>query len=254
MPSMQQSGQSAADREEFPEVAEVIGEDPARFLDKPLAPDYRSGGSTTPMALAKARIDGIDSLVVVARWLEVEHQLDRGPRDSVVERPEQRGRELKEHGERVLPNLSPEDVFVSGSPGSGKTTTSKFVARQLEKQTFGSDLRPEGHPPSLYRDHIREADQFLVAIVDECNTLCDPETLMDLHRLPNVSLILVCVDEDDFYASAHSRLLSRLRGAVKVHLERYEQSQLRDILAKRVEHGLVLVGLLFACAHVSHVW
>lgn len=109
MPSTQQSGNSAPDREEFPEVAEQIGEDPARFLDKPLAPDFLSGGDTTPLALAKARIRGIDRLEVVARWLEVEHQLDRGPRESIVEKLEQRGRVLKEHGERELPNWSAEE-------------------------------------------------------------------------------------------------------------------------------------------------
>lgn len=109
MPSTQQSGDSALKREVFPEIADEIGEDPARFLDKPLAPDYSSGGDTTALALAKVRIDGIDKLEVVARWLEVEHQLERGPRDSIVERLEQRGRELKEHGERDLPNLSPEE-------------------------------------------------------------------------------------------------------------------------------------------------
>lgn len=109
MPSTNQSGQSAPNREEFPEIENEIGEDPARFLDKPLAPDYTSGGDTTPLALAKARIKGIEKLTVVARWLEVEHQLERGPRDSIVELLEKRGQDLKEHGDRNLPNLSPEE-------------------------------------------------------------------------------------------------------------------------------------------------
>ena len=58
MPSTRQSGNSAPDREEFSEVVDKIGEDPAHFMDKPLAPARM--GDTTPMALAFARIRGID--------------------------------------------------------------------------------------------------------------------------------------------------------------------------------------------------
>jgi hypothetical protein len=101
MVSVHQSGNSAPDREEFPEIAEELGEDPARFLDKPLAPPRI--GETSPMALAHARIRGIDSRYTAAKWLEVEHRLERGPRESVVERLEQRHRHLEEQGERELP-------------------------------------------------------------------------------------------------------------------------------------------------------
>lgn len=110
MPSTQQSGQSAPDREEFPEIDGQMGEDPARFLDKPLAPDYYTDGDTTPMALAKARIRGIRKASVACRWLEVENRLDRGPRESIVERLEQRARELQKHGERDLPGRDPDEL------------------------------------------------------------------------------------------------------------------------------------------------
>jgi hypothetical protein len=108
VPSTHQSGQSGSDRKEFPDIESEIGEDPARFLDKPLAPDPH--GDTTPMALAKARIRGIRKASVAARWLEVEHRLERGPRESIVERLEQRARQLQEHGERDLPGRSAEEL------------------------------------------------------------------------------------------------------------------------------------------------
>jgi hypothetical protein len=110
MPSTHQSGQSGSDRKEFPDIESEIGEDPARFLDRPLAPDYHTDGDTTPMALAKARIRGIRKASVAARWLEVEHHLDRGPRESIVERLEQKARELNEHGDEEVPGRDPEEL------------------------------------------------------------------------------------------------------------------------------------------------
>jgi hypothetical protein len=80
-------------REEYPEVAAEIGEDPARFLDYPIIePDQNS----SPMLLAKARIRGIESLDVVDGWFEVETSLDRGPRKKVLAMLNQRRAQLEE--------------------------------------------------------------------------------------------------------------------------------------------------------------
>jgi Cdc6-like AAA superfamily ATPase len=82
-------------------------------------------------------------------------------------------------------------------------------------------------------------DRQFVGIVDEVNVLEDPGTLVELDYLPTVTLILACVDEDDFYADADGTVLSRFRGAEKIRLERYSADELSDILWNRVEHGLV---------------
>jgi len=117
VPSTHQSAASG-DRERFPEVAEVIGEDPARWLDRDLFdhgvtrhrwiegdpyPEYAPRPDedvSAPGQMIRDRIQGIDDLSVIARWLEVEHALGRGPRDRVVELLEARAAELKEIGER----------------------------------------------------------------------------------------------------------------------------------------------------------
>jgi orc1/cdc6 family replication initiation protein len=166
----------------------------------------------------------------------------------------------------IVHGAAGENALVTGPSGTGKTTTAKYVARQLEKETFGfrwgyvnclsrstrsqilwklardagvgSDLRPEGHAPVRFLDRIDGLDEHFVAIVDECNALREPDTLLGLCELSNISLILICVSEDDFFADVDARVLDRLRGAVKIHLEKYTDSQLCDILEKRVEHGL----------------
>jgi hypothetical protein len=79
------------DREQFPEVAARIGEDPARFLDIELSSD---GIGTGPFALTAARIRSLESVAVVNAWLQVEADLERGPRKPVIKRLNQRKREL----------------------------------------------------------------------------------------------------------------------------------------------------------------
>jgi len=92
-------GSATADYPDFPKIEEHIGENPARFLDRPLF----GGGKdvSSPFLIAKARIDGIDRLEVVNAWIAVERNpKTRGPRDKVLSLLEDRKRFLKEHGER----------------------------------------------------------------------------------------------------------------------------------------------------------
>lgn len=83
------------DREVYPHVTERIGEDPARFLDRDLAPDG--------LRFIAARINGIDRLAVIGGWQGVEEHLLRTPqrgRDAIKSRLHRRARELEDHGER----------------------------------------------------------------------------------------------------------------------------------------------------------
>lgn len=77
------------DRERFPAVEEQISEDPARFLD------VESIDRTM-----HSRIQGIDFLEVADAWIQVEAELERGPRKPVIAKLNQRKAWLEEHGER----------------------------------------------------------------------------------------------------------------------------------------------------------
>ncbi|MFC7134363.1 MULTISPECIES: hypothetical protein [Salinibaculum] len=96
-------GQTRATRshthERSAELREKIGEDPARFLDRPLF-DSGSQYNTEPGWFIQKRIEGIDSKRVINFWLQIEHQLDRGPREKIVEMLERRASRLDEIGER----------------------------------------------------------------------------------------------------------------------------------------------------------
>jgi len=91
-------------RASFPALADRHGHDPGRWLDRPLLGDADSG--ETPLRQAFSIIRGIGTKAELRAWRAVERQLDRGPRDAVVDRIEHRLTELDEHGER--PPLGPD--------------------------------------------------------------------------------------------------------------------------------------------------
>jgi len=87
------------DREAFPSLRDHLGEDPARFLDRPLVePSHQ--GTSSPFLLAKARIRGIDDAEVIRAFRAVERRIERGPRDEVLDLLDEREDVLDEIGER----------------------------------------------------------------------------------------------------------------------------------------------------------
>jgi len=155
MPSQNQSA-DRSERERFPEVAEEIGEDPARWLDHDMLkqtlvrqevdPNSEFGQmrlvedndkNSTFGKMFRARVRGIDKLFVIRKWLEVEHELDRGPRHKqVIEPLKERAQDLKENGERshYLP-LKHRDYDRDLAPVDGP---------ELDQRTAGEKIATDG--------------------------------------------------------------------------------------------------------------
>jgi Cdc6-like AAA superfamily ATPase len=159
-----------------------------------------------------------------------------------------------------------EDILIHGPSGTGKTTIAKFVLDQLKRETLdvewgytncisnasktdvlhsllrdadrGADLRKEGTPASSFLDRFREFDGQFIAVLDEVDVVDDMTTVLSLYELSNVSMVLICVDEDELFRDLDVRVCSRLRSAEKVHLAKYSDAELTDILWGRVEAGL----------------
>lgn len=98
MPAVGQAGHGDAPEWSRRLAAENDGENPVRYLDRPL----------DELGTAKALIRGIDSLERARLWLAAERRLGRddgSPRAGVVDLLEERITYLEEHGERpgVLP-------------------------------------------------------------------------------------------------------------------------------------------------------
>ncbi|QLH83411.1 Cdc6/Cdc18 family protein [Halosimplex pelagicum] len=159
-----------------------------------------------------------------------------------------------------------ENVTIFGPSGSGKTTIAKYVVTQLERETLGirwgyvdgmsdntttaalhrlvrevnlgADLRRRGEPTALALDRLRECDDQVVAILDEVSVL-EERPLVALANLPNVSLVAITIDEEEWLDSLGRPATSRMQSAATVRLEKYSLQELIDILDSRVSHGLI---------------
>lgn len=113
-------------RETFPDVADEIGEDPARFLDVDVLADDGA------RELLLSRIRGIDRLGTINAWIIVERKLERGPRDRIVELLERRREHLLETGGR--PRFSGEEL------------DERLRARRERREAAEADQEPEPDP------------------------------------------------------------------------------------------------------------
>ncbi|MFC6974308.1 orc1/cdc6 family replication initiation protein [Halomicroarcula sp. GCM10025709] len=159
-----------------------------------------------------------------------------------------------------------EDVCIFGPSGAGKTTIAKYTLSRLERELLelrwgyvdctadttpaavlhrlvrevgvGADLPREGMSTAHAIDRLRECDDQIIAVLDEVSVLAE-QPLLALWGLPNVSLICITLQEDEWFADLSAQATSRMQSAATVRLDRYSHAELCDILDSRVAHGLL---------------
>ncbi|MBV0925026.1 AAA family ATPase [Halomicroarcula limicola] len=157
-----------------------------------------------------------------------------------------------------------EDVCIFGPSGAGKTTIAKYVLRELEREILdirwgyvncmadntaasaiyklvrdlglGADLR-EGVSTSRMLDRLKQFDGQIVAVLDEVYSV-EERAVLALETVPNVSLVAITIDQDEWFTALSAQAKSRMQCAATVRLEKYHHHELVDILNSRVSHGL----------------
>lgn len=168
----------------------------------------------------------------------------------------------------IIHGMAGEHSFIFGPSGTGKTTLAKFVVRKLQEEAFGvrqayhncmsasaktdvlhglvddsgvgRHLPKDGVSATRYLNCLEDADDHIVAIVDEVDVLDDESTLLALSEIPNVTLVMITINENDFFSDPRfdGRVQSRFGRNEKIQLHKYEQHELEDILWARIEAGL----------------
>ncbi|QCW04734.1 Cdc6/Cdc18 family protein [Natrinema pallidum] len=170
--------------------------------------------------------------------------------------------------EPLTQGVGGEHSLIFSPSGSGKTTLAKFVVRKLREESFGvrraywncmsgssktevlhglaqdsgigNHLSRDGTATSTFIDEFRETDDHIVAILDEVDTLEDETLLLGLGDLPNVTIVAITIDEDDFFANhrLNGRVKSRFSSAETIRLRKFTNDELIDILLARIDAGL----------------
>ena len=175
----------------------------------------------------------------------------------------------------IVKDMEPRNIFVHGSPGTGKTCIARFVAGELSAHTttvqssyincwecpsrfkiLYSILQDMGLTLSVHRkgtptdellDNIRKRleKNYCVIILDEADKLEDDRILYDISRLEGACLILLSNSETALHA-ADPRVRSRLASAENIEFPVYSDGEILDILKDRAEWGM-LPGVIKNC-------
>jgi len=81
------------------------------------------------------------------------------------------------------------------------------------------------------------ADEQVVAVLDEIDLLEEPSLLGSLYREPGVTL-LICIDEDELLSDLDERVASRVRSLQRLRLDKYSHDEMLDIVGSRADYGI----------------
>ncbi|WP_135822387.1 Cdc6/Cdc18 family protein [Halostella litorea] len=166
----------------------------------------------------------------------------------------------------ILDGQQPDNVFIFGPTGAGKTCVARYSLEKLREELLdiqyqyincwqdynrfrvlyrmleGIDSTLDIHRQSTPRDELferlREYDDMpYVVILDEVDQLEDMDVLYDLYTLRNITMIMIANEELELFAGMDQRVNSRLQSSHRLQFDAYSNDELVGILSDRVEWG-----------------
>lgn len=163
----------------------------------------------------------------------------------------------------LMNDSEPMNMLIYGPPGTGKTAMSKYVIQELQKNMFvgfsyvNCFSQPSKHEifyelldkkASIPRDGTsteKLVEKFeekvrrnpSVIVIDEVDQISSDEVLFELSRFQKAGILLIS-NNPNIFANFDDRVRSRFSGVKRIRFQRYEDSEILDILRSRREHGL----------------
>jgi len=158
-------------------------------------------------------------------------------------------------------------AFMHGPSGTGKTCIAQYTLDKLRESVIDLntqyvncweyhshfdtlyrvlegvdqtlDIHRQSTPQTLLLERLHDYDgPPYIVILDEVDQLDDPGVLYELHRTPNLSMILIGNQEEQFFSRLDGRVASRLHTSARIEFDLYGNDELISILEDRVRWGL----------------
>lgn len=167
--------------------------------------------------------------------------------------------------EPVVEGDKPENAFLAGPSGAGKTCIARYSLDRLQEQLLEVEthyvdcwqhskrfrvlykvLEGVGTTYDIHRstphdemlERLETLDTPYIVVLDEVDQLEDKDVLRELYAIPKITMVLIANREEDVVATLDERLQSRLRSSERVHFEKYTEDEIVSILTDRVQWGL----------------
>ncbi|MDY6764414.1 MAG: Cdc6/Cdc18 family protein [Halobacteria archaeon] len=169
--------------------------------------------------------------------------------------------------EPVTRDQDPENAFLFGSTGVGKTCVSRFMLERLQEEVLDIryqyvncwqdynrfrvlyrilesinktlDIHRRSTPKDELVERLRDYDGApYIVVLDEVDQLRDTKVLYDLYSHPKITMILIANREEELFAGMDDRVVSRLKSSRMIRFDKYRVDELVSILSDRVKWGL----------------
>ncbi|MBL7206853.1 MAG: orc1/cdc6 family replication initiation protein [Candidatus Aenigmarchaeota archaeon] len=166
----------------------------------------------------------------------------------------------------AMENKSTRNVFMHGSPGTGKTCISSYLISELKENAdistayvncwknstrfnvlykivsdlgFNLSVHRKGTPLDelLYIMENKLSEKPCIIILDELDRIENDRVIYDLLSFPQISIIMIANTETAMY-NFDTRIRSRLSSSENIQFPSYSNSDIVDILKDRAEWGL----------------
>lgn len=167
--------------------------------------------------------------------------------------------------EPVVEGDKPQNTFLFGPSGAGKTCIARYSLDRLQEQLLEVDthyvdcwqhskrfrvlykvLEGVGTTYDIHRstphdemlERLENLDTPYIVVMDEVDQLENKDVLRELYAIPHITMVLIANREEDVFATLDERLQSRLRSSERVRFEKYSDNEIISILRDRVKWGL----------------